>query len=79
MQRFIMPVVAPLFGLAHSLESGAGRIVAAIIGTELQSGHFYASAETKLTGLLVDQSAIFPDLASPEIQRNANEAVRHFG
>ena len=78
MQRVVMPFVAPIFGLAHSLETGAGRVVDALTGTALQSGRFFASAETKLTGPLVDQSTIFADLASPEIQRNATEAIHRF-
>ena len=73
-----MPFVAPLFGLAHSLETGARRIVDALTGTALQSGQFYASAESKLTGPLVDQSTLFADLASPEIQKNASEAIHRF-
>ncbi len=71
MQRVVMPFVAPLFGLAHSLETGASRIVAGLTEPSFQSGAFYASAEKNLTGLLMDQSQIFPDLANPTYQQNA--------
>ncbi len=49
-QRIIMPIIAPLLGLAHSVETGAGRIVAGLTKPSFQSGVFYASAEKKLTG-----------------------------
>ncbi len=78
MQRIMMPIVAPLLGLAHSLETGAGRIVAGLTEPSLQSGVFYASAEKKLTGPVTDQSHIFPDLANATFQRNADEAIHKF-
>ena len=78
MQYVMMPIIAPLLGLAHSLEIGAGRIVAGLTDPSFQSGTFYASAEKKLTGLVIDQSQIFPDLANPTCQRNADEAIHHF-
>ena len=77
-QRVVMPFIAPALGLAHSLEAGAGRIVHALTASNLQSGTFYASAGSKLTGPVVDQSAIFPDLADPAIQSNANTAIQQF-
>ncbi len=61
----LMPIIAPMFGLAHSLGTGAGRIVAGLTDPSFKSGVFYASAEKKLTGPVVDQSEIFADLASP--------------
>ncbi len=78
MQQLVMPVVAPLLGLAHSLETGAGRIVNALLDPSFQSGVFYASEEKKLTGRLVDQSEIFADLNSAAFQRNAVEAIHRF-
>ncbi len=78
MQRLMMPVIAPLLGLAHSLETGAGRIVAGLTEPSFQSGVFYASAEKKLTGPVMDQSEIFPDLANAAFQRNADEAMHKF-
>lgn len=78
MQRIMMPIVAPLFGLAHSLETGAARIVAGLTDPSFQSGVFYASAEKKLTGPVMDQSQIFPDLANPTVQQNAEKAIHTF-
>jgi hypothetical protein len=39
---------------------------------------FYASVTTKLTGPLVDQADILPDLANPTFQDHANEAIHRF-
>ena len=78
MQHVIMPVVAPLLGLAHSLPTGAGRIVNALVDPSYKSGIFYASEEKQLTGTLVDQGGIFADLRDPTFQRNAAEALHRF-
>ena len=64
--------------MAHSLETGAGRIVAGLTDPSFESGVFYASAEKKLTGLVMDQSQIFPDLAKPTFQQNAEKAIHNF-
>lgn len=74
----MMPIVAPLLGLAHSLQVGARRIVTGLTDPSFQSGSFYASAEKKLTGPILDQSQIFPDLANPAYQQNADEAIHRF-
>ncbi len=42
------------------------------------SGHFYGAQANTLTGPLVDQSEIFPDLGNPTVQKNAAEAVDRF-
>ncbi len=76
MQYILMPI-APMLGLAHSLECGAGRIVG-LTDPSLRSGVFYASAEKKLIGSLVDQSKIFPDLANPVFQEHAGETIHKF-
>ena len=78
MQYILMPIVAPMLGLAHSLEIGAGRIVTGLTDRSLKSGVFYASAEKKLTGPIMDQSLIFPDLANEAFQHNADEAIHRF-
>ena len=62
------------FGLAHSLETGAGRIVSGLTDPSLKSGVFYASAEKKLIGPVVDQSEIFPDLANPTFQEHGGRS-----
>jgi NAD(P)-dependent dehydrogenase (short-subunit alcohol dehydrogenase family) len=77
-QRVLMPIVAPALGIGHQLEDGAGRIVDAVTDASLRSGVFYASAASTLTGPVTDQATIFPDLADPAIQDNANEAIHRF-
>ncbi|MGI8446174.1 MAG: hypothetical protein ACR2MP_03090 [Streptosporangiaceae bacterium] len=76
--RVLMPVIAPALGIGHQLEDGSRRIVDAVTDPSLTSGVFYASAASKLTGPVIDQAGIFPDLASPAIQDNANEAIHRF-
>ena len=78
MQRILMPVVLPVLGLAHTLQTGAGRIVDGLTDLKFQSGAFYASTEKKLTGPLIEQSEMFPDLKNPNIQEHADQAVHSF-
>ncbi|MEM9326870.1 MAG: SDR family NAD(P)-dependent oxidoreductase [Bacteroidota bacterium] len=73
-----MPILMPLMGLSHSLRKGAKRFVDGISDESLKSGAFYASKEGVLTGPIVEQTAIFPDLANPTYQDNANEAIHQF-
>ena len=77
-QHVLFPVVMPLFGIVHDLETGAGRIVNSLGNTSLKSGRFYASAAGKLTGPLVDQSTIRPEMNNETYQENANRAVHRF-
>ncbi|HTP51270.1 MAG TPA: SDR family NAD(P)-dependent oxidoreductase [Anaeromyxobacteraceae bacterium] len=74
----MMPIVAPLLGIVHSLETGSKRLVDAIVDPAFRSGTFYASDAKALTGPLVDQSAISPELRDATIQDNAWEAVHRF-
>ncbi len=74
----LMPVVLPLFGLVHDTDAGAKRLVDGLTDPALKTGAFYASAARALTGPLIDQSTIVPDLANPAIQDNANAAVHRF-
>jgi|SRR5271169_2036847 len=77
--RYVMfPVVMPLLGIIHNLETGAGRIVHSIDDTSIKSGRFYASAAGKLTGPLVDQSTIRPEMNNESYQENASRAVHRF-
>ncbi len=63
----------------HQLETGAKRLVDGKSDPSLKSGVFYGSKENVLTGPVIDQSAIFPDLKNKGYQNNACEAVRrHF-
>ena len=79
MFKYIMlPIVAPMKGLVHKLEKGAKRYVDGISKDDYQSGVFYASKANKLTGPIVDQSDIFPDLKNTAFQDNANKAIHSF-
>ena len=72
--RYVMPAL----GISHKLEVGAKRLVDGVTDPTLSSGVFYASAASKLSGPLVDQADIFPDLANPSFQDHANEAIHRF-
>ncbi len=75
----LMPVVMPLLGLRHhSLETGAKRMVDGINNNSLKSGVFYGSKEKVLTGPIIDQGTIFPDLKNEKFQDNASEAIHKF-
>jgi NAD(P)-dependent dehydrogenase (short-subunit alcohol dehydrogenase family) len=72
--RYVMPAV----GLSHNVKTGAGRLVDGITDTTLRSGVFYASAAGTVTGPVVDQADIFPDLRNAAFQDNAHQATRRF-
>ena len=76
--RVAAKYVMPALGISHKLEVGAKRLVDGVTDPTLSSGVFYASAANKLKGPLVDQADIFPDLANPSFQDNANEAIHRF-
>ena len=79
MFKYIMlPIVAPLKGLVHKLEKGAKRFVDGISNDTFKSGIFYASKAKRLTGQVIDQSTIFPDLNNSSYQDNANSAIHRF-
>ncbi|MEM6347951.1 MAG: SDR family NAD(P)-dependent oxidoreductase [Bacteroidota bacterium] len=79
MMKYVgMQLLMPLLGLSHSLSAGAKRFVDGINDKKLESGIFYASKEKVLTGPVVDQSSIFPDLSNELYQDNANEAIHRF-
>ena len=77
-QHFLQPVLAPALGIGHQLQDGARRIVEAVTDAGLTSGIFYASAEKKITGPVVDQAEIFPDLRDQTIQDHADQAIHRF-
>jgi NAD(P)-dependent dehydrogenase (short-subunit alcohol dehydrogenase family) len=70
--------VMPHLGISHNLDVGAKRLVDGVTDPTLSSGVFYASAAGKMKGPLVNQTDIFPDLADPSFQDNANEAIHRF-
>jgi NAD(P)-dependent dehydrogenase (short-subunit alcohol dehydrogenase family) len=76
--RLAARYVMPYLGISHKLDVGAKRLVDGVTDPTLSSGVFYASAANKLTGPLVDQADIFPDLANPLFQDHANEAIHRF-
>jgi NAD(P)-dependent dehydrogenase (short-subunit alcohol dehydrogenase family) len=76
--RFIAKHIMPHLGISHELEVGSKRLVDGVVDSTRSSGVFYASAAGKLTGPVVDQAEIFPDLANPSFQDHANEAIHRF-
>lgn len=82
-QRFFykyigMPIIMPILGLSHSLQSGAKRFVDALDNKQLESGSFYASKANVLTGPIMDQGSIFPSLGNHLYQNNAYAAIHNF-
>ena len=76
--RLAAKYVMPALGIAHKLDVGAKRLVDGVTDSSLSSGVFYASAANTITGPVVDQADIFPDLANPSFEDNANEAIHRF-
>jgi NAD(P)-dependent dehydrogenase (short-subunit alcohol dehydrogenase family) len=76
--RIAAKYVMPHLGISHQLDVGARRLVDGVTDPALSSGVFYASAANTITGPLVDQADIFPDLANPSFQDHANEAIHRF-
>lgn len=74
----MMPIVMPLRGMIHSIDKGARRYVEGIGNESLKSGTFYASPDKQVVGEVLDQSSIFPDLANPLFQKNADNALHRF-
>ncbi len=78
MTYVLLPVVAPLFGMVHDVDHGAKRLIEGLTDETLTSGSFYGSKARTLTGPVIDQSEIFPDLANKTYQDNASDAVHRF-
>ena len=76
--RIAAKYVMPHLGISHKLDVGARRLVNGVTDPTLSSGAFYASAANTMTGPLVNQADIFPDLANPSFQDHANEAIHRF-
>jgi NAD(P)-dependent dehydrogenase (short-subunit alcohol dehydrogenase family) len=72
------PIVMPLMGMIHSVKKGAARYVEALGNPHLASGGFYGSKEGKVTGPMVEQGSIFPDLKNTTFQDNADKALHTF-
>jgi NAD(P)-dependent dehydrogenase (short-subunit alcohol dehydrogenase family) len=76
--RVAAKYVMPALGLAHKLDVGAKRLVDGVTDPTLSNGAFYASADNKLNGPMVNQADFVPGLANPSFQDNANEAIHRF-
>jgi NAD(P)-dependent dehydrogenase (short-subunit alcohol dehydrogenase family) len=76
--RVAAKYVMPALGLAHKLDVGAKRLVDGVTDPTLSNGAFYASADNKLNGPMVNQADFVPGLANPAFQANANEAIHRF-
>ena len=76
--RMAAKYVMPTLGITHKLDVGARRLVDGVTDPTLSSGVFYASPANKVSGPLVNQSGIFPDLANPSFQDHANEAIHRW-
>ena len=76
--RILLPYLAPALRIGHRLDVGAKRLVNAVTDASLQSGVFYASAASTITGPVIDQAEIVPDFRDPEIQNRAYEAIQRF-
>ncbi len=76
--RVAAKYVMPALGLAHKLDVGAKRLVDGVTDPSLSNGAFYASADNKLNGPMVNQADFVPGLANPPFQDNANEAIHRF-
>jgi NAD(P)-dependent dehydrogenase (short-subunit alcohol dehydrogenase family) len=75
-QRIVLPYLAPLLKAGHPLESGALRLADAVLNPSLRSGVFYASSATTITGPVIEQAQILPELSDHAIQDHAYQAIR---
>ena len=76
--HIFLPYVAPALGIGHKLEYGAKRLVDAVTDPSLRGGVFYASAAKTITGPVIDQAEIVPELRDARIQDHAYEAIQRF-
>ena len=76
--KYVGGTLMPIFGMMHSVETGAKRYVDGLLNDKFASGHFYASREGSPTGPVIDQSEIDNTFANPDFQDNANQAVHRF-
>lgn len=74
----VLPYLGPALGLAHDVEHGARRLVDAVTDPAYRSGIFYASAANAITGSLIDQAEIIPELKDHDVQDRADEAIHRF-
>ncbi len=76
--KFVMFPLLKLFGMMHSLETGAQRYVDALLDeNSYHTGIFYASKKGT-SGEVVDQVTLMPELQDKKYQKNANAAIHKF-
>lgn len=78
MFKYVGGSIMPLFGMMHSVETGARRYLDALENLSFKSGHFYASNTGSPTGPVVDQVTIEPAFSNLSAQDNAYSAVQQF-
>ncbi len=76
--KHIGGLLMPIFGMMHSVESGAKRYVEGVLNPKFESGHFYASRKGSPIGPIVDQANIDSFLSDQTAQDNAHRAVHQF-
>lgn len=77
-KKIMVPYIMPMMGIVHSVEKGAGRYITALTDPQLQSGVFYGSKPGALTGPIVDQATMFPQLNDRQLQDHAVTAIHRF-
>ena len=76
--KYVGGTLMPIFGMMHSVETGARRYVDGLLNPKFETGHFYASRAGSPTGPVVDQVTIDAFLGDISAQDNANQAVHRF-
>ena len=76
--KYIGGLVMPIFGMMHSVETGAKRYLDGLLNPRFESGQFYASKAGSPTGPVVDQITLDPSLGNVGAQDNAHSAVVQF-
>jgi hypothetical protein len=75
--KYIIMDFMKLLGQMHSLETGAKRYVDVLLNAKFQSGKFYASKNSGMTGELTDQGTIFDLIGNEKAQDNAYAVVQN--
>jgi hypothetical protein len=75
--KYIIMDFMKLLGQMHSLETGAKRYVDVLLNSKFQSGKFYASKKSGMTGELVDQGTVFDLISNEKAQDNAYSVVQN--
>jgi NAD(P)-dependent dehydrogenase (short-subunit alcohol dehydrogenase family) len=76
--RVLAPRVMALLGRSHSLADGTERLAAGLLDLAYGDGRFWASANGRLTGPVVDQATVNPVIGDPEVQDHACEAIERY-